>query len=570
MKKKRTVFIVTLILVIAFALSSVGVTFIEPEKKESFPLVLVENKEVFSTEDFKKYARIYSNAELVEEESDVRHFVLDFVTQVEALKVLGFRGSSLLASQFYASQFKDANFEYVLLRLGTTKEIFERALLDHSLMTSVERLFQDLGLFDGYLSKAVNGLFVRYSGKDFFFKIGDIPVPGPDEAEVETYYEENLNQFMTIPLAQIALGQVDLSRLHQKFPVSENDLEEFYMLNKERFKEDDRVLCEMYNFKIEDEGTARVLNKASLEDFKKDLERLDLKHSVGSRWFSETEFKATFEDTPKGNEFYGPQMFPTGPGICFVKEITKGLYPDYVSIKNKVLLEYTKDETTKLLKDVASDVPRGEVMSVMGQYGLMVEQNFEQKDEYFLKNISKGMAKMEPGLYFFLEDEKLKFVYVREVYPSRPLQLDEVRDRIVKVLVSQKQRKLVLDLVNALANKKITNQEELKNVETQLRALKPLEETFTRKTIFDYGLLFDIKPKVGLYGPFENEGIVTAVLITDVEIPKQDEQVGGIQNIEELKTTLRSKLNNLPLKEIVELVKRHKIEVVSENLSRYE
>lgn len=562
MKKKRTVAVMTIILVTAFALSSIGIGFLPDKKQEDRTVIWNDSQPALTANQLKEYVSILSGPDR-QNFLEAKMFLIDYKVYVESLKNLGYRAPTLLASQLYNSTFGNSDLNTVLSRLRISRNTLEMFFLDQALTASVEAFFSDASFLDQWVDQLLSHLLVRFSGSLLFFRPGDIPVSKPTLDEMEEYYEMNLQKFKEPEKASGFIGYVNLDQVYQKLPYKQEDLEEFYLKNKSRFKEDDKIECENYLFSEKDFETVKILNRSNFNEFQNDLSRLNLTPTLLQRVYSETEFKNLFNAPAQVEALVGPAAIANGVAVCRVKSIQTGRQLGIDEAKDTLMVEFFLAETASLLRDLSAEMRnRDQMTQFLTDYGLESAEQFMNKTSEELTLLSKNKAAMRPGVYFFQDNGSVKFVAVTEVTPERVKTFQEVQSMVESEIILAKQSKELDQSLRAFANDPQLKENPL-NWRQVLGGIRFSETPINDETVADRFMLFEAKPYPGVYGPFfEDEG-ATLLIVTNVK--PHSGQIPSSETVQSIREALRRSLNLLPLKELT-LPVRPKINVDSKIL----
>ncbi|MCS6893136.1 MAG: hypothetical protein NZO16_00980 [Deltaproteobacteria bacterium] len=563
MRRKKTVIFFTILLVTVFAVSSIGVTFLEPTEKKDYGLIFLGDSEVMTTSEFREYLSVFVKGNISSEQTDQVTPLLDFISRVEVLKDQNLRGSQLVANQLYSKLFENANPQYVLASLGVSSETLSRVLRDLALSYSIEKAFVDFGfLSDILLERAIKILRKKYFMKIYSIKPTNLDVEEVSQSDIEEYYEKNLSQFTTPETFSGEFGVVRLEVLESVFPVSDEVLEEFYLKKKATFKEEDLIKCEIMNFLVKDLDLVRRLTENSWEQFKLEISNLNLKPIVSSRVYTHAEFKELFEDSPKNQKIYGPVVTSSGATVCFVTEIKVGSEQPFDQIRPIVKKRYMLEETVRFLKDLAQDVSESNFREFVEKYGLQTEQVFSDIVGYELQSKTLKTVRLEEGLHFYQAvdpetgEVHLRFVFIREKKEPKPKVLDDVKSDIISIIQAERQNAKARELIAKVVSEKN---------ETVLAQLNASVEEIMDTTVLESLWLLDLPQEPGFYGPFEGEAEFRLVKIERIEEANDFEANNSVVD-KNLREALRTVLNTLPLDEIIESGKYSRVQVLTENL----
>ncbi len=551
MKKKRTVIVITTILIIAFALSSISITFLPSSYDEDFE-VIKSKKDVFKASQFKAYQKILNK--LNREDLDVTE-LLDGVIRFEVLKSLGFLGSDFAAQQLYSAIFQRSDPRSVALALGVRIEELNEFFKNLAVVSSLEVFFKHLSFFSKEdAERALRILGKQFSGRKVILEAKDIPISELGDEVLQEYYESHLNEFIQPAIYSGEFGFIELNSLESLIPTTDELLEDFYVSNRNNYKKDDSILCLNYTFNIQDPDILKTISANTVEDLQKEFERLNLIGTQSSSSYSGQEFKNIFDAEPEINMLFGPVKSERGWSVCYVAEIKRGEYLDFKEVKESVKREYILNNAGPILKDLLSDKSTEDLEEFKKKFDFKKIDQFSGVTEQDLENII-GIPAFDGGFRFIPEDQRIKYVQITSKVPSRFKSFEELKNE-VKIKV---QNKIQFSQMQSILSRAIKEGYEA------LSGLKTKEVRFEKKTIFDddFAFLLSIPAAKGLYGPFFN---VDSGFLVEVEDIKDPNSVTFVA--EEEKKIALDKLNQLALNELISQYKFENLEILNENLYR--
>ncbi|MDQ7031833.1 MAG: SurA N-terminal domain-containing protein [Desulfonauticus sp.] len=472
------------------------------------------------------------NAELLKQKAE--QLGID-VTPVELRKAI----TSLPFFQNKNKQF-DPNLYQQLLKLnGLTPADFEHDYA-HNLLIEKIRSFITLPakanwieVYDLYkfAREKVQVEYVLFAFKDYFPRI-EI-----SDKEIQAYYNQNKNQFMSPEKIKIAYLELTPQKLAYLETVSPKEIEEYYTSHKNNFFQPERVKARHILIRLPQNATQEEVQKAEkiIAKIQKELKKgvkfseLAKKYSEGPSklnggelgWFSKKDVVPSFAKAAfalKVGEVSKPVRTPFGLHLILVEDKKPAGIAPLAEVKDKIKTTIAQSKAYNKMQDLLDTVltrlAAGEKLDkVSRSLGLKLEQT----DLFSRNNLPEPLSLLKPKdvqtVFALPLHEVTKtpltlpngYLFVEKIQdvPAKVLPLAQVKTKIKNILLNQKAKEMALkDATSLLA--KLQKDPMLK---VPLKITKPFgRQGFIPELGFNKDLVqasFQTKPNTWLDVPYQ-------------------------------------------------------------------
>jgi peptidyl-prolyl cis-trans isomerase D len=310
----------------------------------------------------------------------------------------------------------------------------------------------------------------------------------PDESEIKAYYEQNKSKFVMPEKRVVRFGLLDLSQLRQSVTVTDDELKAVYQQNIQQYEVPDRVHAEHILLMTVGKTDAEVVEvKKQAEDIlaqarKKgaNFEELAKKYSEdpGSKtkggdlgWLVHGQTVPVFEKAafslPKGEI---SDLIRTQYGFHIIKVLdketahTKPFDEVKESIRTPLLLQKLDQEAASVADKMSRDIRQSNKITLddlARTYHLTISETrpvgpnepvLELGNSQDVKDEIVRLRQGELSLPV-RTDRGYVVLSLKQILPSHPGSLEEVRDKIVAELRQQKSEQLARTKVDDLARR---------------------------------------------------------------------------------------------------------------------
>lgn len=285
--------------------------------------------------------------------------------------------------------------------------------------------------------------------------------------EIETYYNENSNQYMTDEQVSVNYIELNAADVAQGIEISDAAALESFEQNKERFRKPEQRLASHILVSDNDEAEsvleeiqAKLSTGESFADLAKTYSQDPGSASTGGDlgWVAPEDMVKEFEDSlfaMEVNSISEPVKTQFGFHIIQLNEVRESGIPVFEEVKNDIIQELQAIDSETVFLEKASDLSEHvldaqsglevaaeaseipmmttELFSRSGGLGVAGEQNFI--NAAFSSTVKDDLMNSE---VVNITDTHVVFMHLNEVKAAELKPLDEVKENVITALKNQK------------------------------------------------------------------------------------------------------------------------------------